>query len=64
MPHPADWLPAAEFIAGGIVGGVIGIRLSTRLSARKRVLNLVFAGVIIVVALYMLVRSGVMIFGG
>ena len=59
-----DWLLAAEFIAGGIVGGFIGIRLSARLAARKRALNLVFAGVIIVVALYMLARSGLMIFEG
>lgn len=59
-----DWLLAAEFIAGGIVGGFIGIRLSTRLAARKRALNLVFAGTIILVALYMLARSGQAIFGG
>jgi hypothetical protein len=59
-----DWPLAAEFIAGGIVGGFLGIRFSTRLAARKRALNLVFAGVIIVVALYMLARSGLTIFGG
>lgn len=59
-----DWLLAAEFIAGGIVGGFIGIRLSTRLAARKRALNLIFAGTIILVALYMLARSGQAIFGG
>ena len=57
-----DWLLAAEFIAGGIVGGFIGIRFSTRLAARKRTLNLVFAGVIIVVAIYMLIRASLTLF--
>ena len=53
-----DWLLAAECIAGGFVG----IRFSTRLAARKRKLNLVFAGVIIVVALYMLIRASLTLF--
>jgi uncharacterized protein len=57
-----DWLLAAEFIAGGIVGGLIGIGLGTRLATRKRALNQVFAGVIILVALYMLVRSATALF--
>ena len=57
-----DWLLAAEFIAGGIAGGFVGIRFSTRLAARKRKLNLVFAGVIIVVALYMLIRASLTLF--
>ena len=59
-----DWPLAAEFIAGGIVGGFLGIRFSTRLAARKRALNLVFAGVIIVVALYMLIQSVTAILAG
>jgi uncharacterized membrane protein YfcA len=52
-----DWLIAAEFIAGGVLGGIIGIRLGTRLAARKRTLTLVFVGVIVLVALYMLARA-------
>ncbi|MGE0120424.1 MAG: sulfite exporter TauE/SafE family protein [Dongiaceae bacterium] len=52
-----DWQLAAQFIAGGIVGGVAGIRLGARLAARKRTLNIIFAAVIILVALYMLARS-------
>jgi len=58
-----DWRLAAMFIAGGIVGGLIGIRLSTRLATRKRALSLVFAGTIILVALYMLARSAQALFG-
>jgi uncharacterized membrane protein YfcA len=58
-----DWLLAAEFIAGGLAGGFVGIRLSTRLAARRRALNLVFAVVIVLVALYMLARTVPMIVG-
>ncbi|MBX9455105.1 MAG: sulfite exporter TauE/SafE family protein [Rhizobium sp.] len=53
-----DWTIASEFIAGGVLGGIAGMMLSTRLSAHKRTLNLVFAGVIFVVAAYVLYRSG------
>jgi uncharacterized membrane protein YfcA len=58
-----DWLLAAEFIAGGLAGGFVGIGLSTRLAARRRALNLVFAVVIVLVALYMLARTVPMIVG-
>lgn len=47
------------FIAGGVLGGLVGGRLAARLSARKGVLTLVFAGLIVVVALYMLYRSAI-----
>ena len=52
-----DWGLAGVFIAGGVVGGLLGGRLASRLSARKGMLNLVFAGLIIVVAIYMLYQS-------
>ena len=52
-----DWALAGVFIAGGVVGGLLGGRLASRLSARKGMLNLVFAGLIIVVAIYMLYQS-------
>jgi uncharacterized membrane protein YfcA len=45
------------FIAGGLVGGLIGTRLAQLLSARRGALNIVFAAVIMAVALYMLVRN-------
>lgn len=51
-----DWTLAAVFIAGGVVGSLAGTRLATRLAARKGALNTVLAGLIVVVALYMLVR--------
>jgi uncharacterized protein len=52
-----SWGLAGLFIAGGIAGGLLGTRLARGLSARRGVLNMVFAAVIIVVALYMLARS-------
>lgn len=52
------WPLAAAFIAGGAAGSLLGTRLSTRLGARKGALNLVLAALIVVVALYMLYRTG------
>jgi uncharacterized membrane protein YfcA len=52
-----DWRLAATFIAGGVVGGLAGGRLAHTLGSRRGVLNAIFAGVICVVAIYMLVRS-------
>lgn len=52
-----DWALAAAFIGGGIIGGLIGTRASHRLSARKGLLNTVFAGLIFVVAGYMIWRA-------
>lgn len=51
------WDLAGVFIAGGIAGGLIGTRLARSLSVRRGALNIVFATVIIAVALYMLTRS-------
>lgn len=51
------WSLAAVFIGGGAVGSLFGTRLATRLADRKGALNVVFAGLIIVVALYMLYRT-------
>jgi uncharacterized membrane protein YfcA len=52
-----SWELALLFIAGGIAGGLLGTRLAKLLSARRGALNIVFATVIIVVALYMLARN-------
>jgi uncharacterized membrane protein YfcA len=51
------WGLAALFVAGGIAGGLIGTRAARHLSARRGALNIVFAVVIIAVALYMLARN-------
>ena len=52
-----DWPLALAFIGGGIFGGWIGARASTGLSSRKGALNTLFAGLIFVVACYMLYRG-------
>jgi uncharacterized protein len=52
-----DWHLAAIFIAGGIVGGLAGGRVARALGERRGTLNVVFAGVIVLVAIYMLARS-------
>ena len=52
-----SWGLAGLFIAGGIAGGLIGTRLARRLSVRGGALNIVFAAVMIAVALYMLARN-------
>jgi uncharacterized protein len=51
------WGLAGLFILGGIAGGLGGTRLAKHLSERRGALNLVFAAVIIAVAIYMLIRN-------
>ncbi len=52
-----SWRLAGLFIMGGIAGGLIGTRLARMAAARRGALNIVFAAVIIAVALYMLARN-------
>jgi uncharacterized membrane protein YfcA len=52
-----SWPLAGLFVAGGVAGGLIGTRSARLLAARRGALNLVFAAVIIAVALYMLARN-------
>ncbi|MCL6517092.1 sulfite exporter TauE/SafE family protein, partial [Alicyclobacillus sp.] len=49
-----DWLIVALYIGGGLVGGVIGVYACTRLGRNVRRLQQLFAGVLVVVACYML----------
>jgi uncharacterized membrane protein YfcA len=53
-----DWTIAALFIAGGLVGGFFGMRAAVHLAANRRMLAFIFAAVIFVVAIYMLIRTG------
>jgi uncharacterized membrane protein YfcA len=52
-----SWALAGLFVAGGILGGLAGTRSARHLAERRGALNIVFAVVIIAVALYMLVRN-------
>ncbi|MBL8656475.1 MAG: sulfite exporter TauE/SafE family protein [Altererythrobacter sp.] len=58
-----DWTLAAIFIAGGIFGGLAGTRAARRLSSRGGLAS-VFAGLIFLVAAYMLVQSAGAIWAG
>ena len=52
-----SWGLAALFVAGGVAGGLAGTRSARHLSERRGALNIVFAAVIIAVAIYMLARN-------
>ena len=52
-----DWRVALEFIAGGILGGWLGALGARRLATRRGVLNRVFAGVLVVVPVFVLYKS-------
>lgn len=52
-----DWKLAILFIAGGTVGSVFGTALARQLALRRGILNLVFAIIIMLVAVYIIVRS-------
>ena len=52
-----DWALALVFIIGGLGGGVAGAHVAELLALRGQTLNIVFAGLVIAVAIYMLVRN-------
>jgi len=52
-----DWRIALLFIGGGLAGGLIGASFATHLSKQRGALQRVFAGVVFVVAAYMLYRT-------
>lgn len=52
-----DWQVAVTFTGGGLVGGVVGTTLATRLAVRRGALERIFAGLIVLVAFYVLWRS-------
>lgn len=52
-----DWPLALAFIAGGLAGGVAGTAAAKRLANRRESLSILFAGLIFIVAAYMLWKS-------
>lgn len=54
-----DWPIAGLFVLGGLVGGIAGVAFGKALAARKRALSLTFAGLVILVGLYVVVRGTV-----
>jgi uncharacterized protein len=51
------WPTALEFIAGGIAGGWLGMLGAQKMSRKRGALTVLFAGVIVAVALFMLAKS-------
>ncbi len=52
-----DWALAAAFVAGGFAGSLLGVRAMTRLAGRELLLKRLFASLIVVTAIYMLVKA-------
>ncbi|ANP46422.1 sulfite exporter TauE/SafE family protein [Candidatus Viadribacter manganicus] len=52
-----DWRIAALFIGGGLIGGLAGASIASHLAKQRGALQRVFAGVVFLVAAYMLYRS-------
>ena len=52
-----DWPLAALFIVGGALGGLLGTRLAKNLAGHKHALSVTFSSFVIVVGLYVIVRS-------
>lgn len=58
-----DWTVALELIAGGAVGGIVGNRISSRLGTRRRLMEKVFAGAVLVLAVFVAFRAAVALQG-
>ena len=52
-----DWPVAGLFTLGGVLGGLVGAGLGRRLSQHKRAFALIFAGLVILVGLYVVARG-------
>ena len=52
-----DWPLAAVFIGGGVLGGLVGARVAGMMSSKKGLLNTAFAGLIVLVAIYMAAKT-------
>jgi uncharacterized membrane protein YfcA len=56
-----DWRLAAFFIAGGMLGGFGGVALCRELACRTQALGVAFAGTVIAVGAYVLIRGALML---
>jgi len=52
-----DWHVAALLLGGGVAGAIAGTMLSRRLASRKQLLTQTFAGIVILVGLYVTMRG-------
>jgi uncharacterized membrane protein YfcA len=59
-----DWPIAGIFVLGGLSGGIAGVALGKILAARKQALNVVFAGLVITVGIYVVAQGFVSMMSG
>ncbi len=52
-----DWWVVLMYIAGGVVGGGFGTVAATKLSGKRKALNYIFSIIIVVVAIYMIIKN-------
>jgi uncharacterized membrane protein YfcA len=52
-----DWTLAATLLGGGVIGGALGAAAARRLSTERGALNVVFAGIVVMVAVYVIWRA-------
>jgi uncharacterized membrane protein YfcA len=52
-----DWLLVGVLLAGGVLGSLAGIALGKRLATRKQLMQAGFAGVVIIVGIYVAARG-------
>ncbi len=52
-----DWTLAATLLAGGVIGALLGAASARRLAAERGALAMIFAGIVVVVAFYVLFRA-------
>lgn len=52
-----DWALAGTILGGGVVGGLIGAAAARRLAAERGALAVVFAGIVVAVAIYVIWRA-------
>jgi uncharacterized protein len=58
-----DWPLAGAILGGGVIGGRLGSRAARRLAAERGALAVIFAGVIVAVAVYVIWRSATALIG-
>jgi uncharacterized protein len=52
-----DWSLAATLLGGGVIGGALGAATARRLAAERGTLAVVFAGIVVAVAIYVIWRA-------
>jgi uncharacterized membrane protein YfcA len=57
LSRQVDWWLVALLVAGGVLGSIGGIALGKRLADRRRLMEVGFAALVIVVGIYVVLRG-------